>query len=555
VVLLCNWQKCNVNIPDQLSTGHVYDVPYFGYEKTLTTETRGKPYTAPGEAVKMYVRESTHLQWEFLCRGGPLCESDQDNLWQSVRGEGPPGCGKSTELRALCWYSASVKKLNVLHILQNSGLIYWTLLRPCADGGCEICLCEICFGMLGDYKHFEALEELISMVGSVSLVALDGLRNDDNSKEWVRAVETTSRTKQDDTYSIIYMSSIQMDFKWDKWELLEPKKIQPAFLSWSLEDYKEACNDDGLWKSVLQFIPVLENQDQIMAIENKFTYAGGCARWMFSAPVHKICELIVDAAQKVQSFDDLICGNFGHKSATALNSLRNISSESPALPHGQFQLVSQYAYQAIARCASKQVASQLWRWAETLDNNAPMKGWAFEARCINDWINGAGGIDVTLQYLDTVTAEEYGRSDMSKHTAKKLSPGPELQLNIPKISSASRYDLSLDNKILTSAKPANELYGTNIIILPTSCLHPCFDIVFISNKNIFCVQCTMQEKHSRKMDAIKHLVEEVEKFIKPVNIHLVACVYGPSFSSFEFEWPIFANLGGRDVTCWKFSKV
>jgi hypothetical protein len=195
--------------------------------------------------------------------------------------------------------------------------------------------------MLGDYKHFEALEELISMVGSVSLVALDGLRNDDNSKEWVRAVETTSRTKQDDTYSIIYMSSIQMDFKWDKWELLEPKKIQPAFLSWSLEDYKEACNDDGLWKSVLQFIPVLENQDQIMAIENKFTYAGGCARWMFSAPVHKICELIVDAAQKVQSFDDLICGNFGHKSATALNSLRNISSESPALPHGQFQLVSQ----------------------------------------------------------------------------------------------------------------------------------------------------------------------------------------------------------------------
>ena len=84
--------------------------------------------------------------------------------------------------------------------------------------------------------------------------------------------------------------------------------MQPAFLSWSLKDYKEACND-GLGKSASQFIPMLENQDKIMAIENKFTHAGGCARWMFSALVPKICGLIDDAAQRVQSFDDLICGN------------------------------------------------------------------------------------------------------------------------------------------------------------------------------------------------------------------------------------------------------
>ena len=32
MVLLCDWQKCNVNFPDQLSTSHVWDVPYFGYE-------------------------------------------------------------------------------------------------------------------------------------------------------------------------------------------------------------------------------------------------------------------------------------------------------------------------------------------------------------------------------------------------------------------------------------------------------------------------------------------------------------------------------------------
>jgi hypothetical protein len=36
----------------------------------------------------------------------------------------------------------------------------------------------ICFGMLEDCEHFEALQELICTIGSVSLVALDGLRND-----------------------------------------------------------------------------------------------------------------------------------------------------------------------------------------------------------------------------------------------------------------------------------------------------------------------------------------------------------------------------------------
>ncbi len=123
VVLLCDWQKCNVNFPDQLSTSHVWDVPYFTYEKTHATETKRKLCTAPGEVVKTYVRESAHARWKFICSGGPLCERDQDNLWHSVRGEGPTGCAKSTELRTLCWHSACVKKLNVLHILQNSGLI------------------------------------------------------------------------------------------------------------------------------------------------------------------------------------------------------------------------------------------------------------------------------------------------------------------------------------------------------------------------------------------------------------------------------------------------
>jgi len=55
------------------------------------------------------------------------------------------------------------------------------------------------------------------------------------------------------------------------------------------------------------------------------------------------------------------------------------------------------------------------------------------------------------------------------------------------------------------------------------------------------------------MDAIKHLIEEDEKYIEPANIQLAACVHGPSFSSCEFEWPIFADLRGKDVICWKFS--
>jgi hypothetical protein len=521
---------------------HVYDVPYFGYEK---------PHK--DALVKMHVRKSNHLQWKCLRRGEPsvIVASQGDAAadmtekeWHNARGEGPPGCGKSTILRAYCWFYASTLRLNVIHIFLNSDMASWALLRPAADGGCEAC-----YGVLRAYEQFDVLDELISMLnGSVSLLVLDGLRNDETSKQWVRAATTTSKT-MNEPYRIIFMSSLQMDLKWNDFGTSLPEKIEPTFESWSLEEYHQACGNDGLWQSVSQFILASPGDDKTKSIKNKFAYAGGSARWMFSVTLTTVCQIIDEAVEKVQSFDDLIAGNLGPKSATTVNSLRGIRIPSALQYKGTPQLVSRYAYQAIARYASQQVASELWHWAQTTGNNAFI-GWAYEACCISNWVKGEACVDLPCEYLNTVTTEIYGKSGNHKHVVKVFSTVQPFRLKFPKVAADGIHGLTLSSQILI---PAGKKLDGRFMIVPVSCKHPCFDIVFVLDQHVYCIQCTIKQSHSRKLAAIASLIIEIEKYIKVVSVHLVACVHESKFSSFEFEDPEFVDLGRKDIVCWKCS--
>ncbi len=260
------------NIPDELETGKVYNVPYFNI----------KMQDGQRKNVKMHVRSATSLQWKFV-RAGEATNMDGQESWVNVYSDGPPGCGKTTFERAYCWYTAGVLKQNVLYIQQNPDAVTFSLLRACKDNNCEIC-----FGTaVGDPNA--SLNYLISKIGKVSLVVLDGLWNNDKSTAWIQAVATKSL---EIPFRIIYTSSMQLDMKWDLFQSKTAKMMQPAFESWSLEECLQACENDNFWNAVSQFIPMSSGEDRKKAVENKFLYAGGSARWMFSYTIEEVCQVI-----------------------------------------------------------------------------------------------------------------------------------------------------------------------------------------------------------------------------------------------------------------------
>lgn len=74
-------------------------------------------------------------------------------------------------------------------------------------------------------------------------------------------------------------------------------QLRHRFSSWSLEEYKTACEDDEFWNEVRHLLPESPSReasfaDKEYALALKFEFAGHCARFMFRTSINRIKDYI-----------------------------------------------------------------------------------------------------------------------------------------------------------------------------------------------------------------------------------------------------------------------
>lgn len=92
----------------------------------------------------------------------------------------------------------------------------------------------------------------------------------------------------------------------------------------------------------------------------------------------------------------------------------------------------------------------------------------------------------------------------------------------------------------------------DLVFVPVQWNHSCFDIAFLKGTEVYCIQCTIQQGHSRKTNFIDMFISSLLlKGLATTSINLVACVPTKSFEKFEFHIPEGMRTKNFEIRCWK----
>ena len=199
----------------------------------------------------LYVRSETVELWKAL----------SDTGVNSLSIDGPPGTGKSTEAWAWALWKANEDLVTVTwyHLSKRR------VLRAVIDGETK----KITTALMYKIDTMEESEGSILIVDGVTKAdsvdvsrACSSWRGQDNAKRFVAVSSATVviAAEQDNEANIVNFT----------------------MGSWTFEQYKAACADEGFYEQVKSNMECPDaglDKDQLLLA--KYYFAGDCARWMF----------------------------------------------------------------------------------------------------------------------------------------------------------------------------------------------------------------------------------------------------------------------------------
>jgi hypothetical protein len=449
--------------------------------------------------------------------------------------QGPPGIGKSLLIKAFCIRYHFAEGKDVCYVQQGVAGAFVTVVRKVKE-------------QLGVQYHCElsewtavALSSAITQISpEVSMVVVDGIRAETFKQSMVLASRLSRlQRKQGITCQLFFVTSQQVDFsKGHEMGLQHPLiRIKPSLVSWTLEEFEQACKNKHLWDKVAQtlggkYLGACNQNDKIEALKEKYFYCGGSARWMFGFQISEIQKIIDDKVEELYDFKPYLTASAGVSSPLAVNTLYqqySVGSSSKRF------LLSKYVIRRVIQKNGCETANFLWNLA-VASRHPPLRGLAFEGKCIAAW--RLSDMNLTLTHLDTLLMKPNNIVEISRKRVEK-------RVIVSNFASQEVLDLDKDDKLVcTDPGPRQQ----NICIIPEAWNQACFDFVVIQDRELYCMQCTLKKQHSRSIQAIGNLIKQCrDHSITVEKVHLVALT---DKDKCKFEKPKNFAAGIDMITCW-----
>jgi hypothetical protein len=471
--------------------------------------------------------------------------------------QGPPGIGKS--MLGLLWvlHCHFQKQKCVLYVTCSPGVVINVLFL---SNGCP-----------GHVRQWEYSECNIDLVMETaynfkvpSLLVVDGLVNikslTTGTNPWFTCA--SSLFSKGKISQVILLSSVQVDIADYEWSFkLEPLAIRTQ--SWTLEDFLTIClKEEYFWKMVLDTVPEVaktllasasKELEQLTSDElhefkkalltEKFYFSGGSARWMFRRTINEIRRRSDDALAKVASFSVLVTGDMGEGAPGSINRLYQTRIDEKGALTRFF--VSQYVSRKIFTQHGGTAANVMWNWALVM-NNPSVLGWAYEAKFFASWKNS--GVHLDLVYLDTITMEERSGGTLRpvigtvEHQSSSLVPSEEFVVLSYSIQDGEG-ELHREDKTRASFK------DLHCFVVPEQWNQGLFDFAVATTKDLYVIQCTLQEKHNRLISHMDPLIHAFQKhgFVFQ-HFHLVGC---SDKKEFKFIDTHEVSRKASEIQCWR----
>jgi DNA polymerase III delta prime subunit len=487
-------------IPEAFEVNAVIDVPLF---------------SATGELGKMFVREDSVKQWEFL-KSNPRCLIT-----------GPPGVGKTSLARAFA-----------LRMSQNgtSDVLYIHLFR---GFGTDVVLVS---GQEVKMRHVANSDvglviTMIQTSDNLGLIVLDGLKAGNRNCE-----DLQSASLGKETVPVLLLSSMQYPMDPQTMIRCKLKRVEPCFQSWDLAEFEVACNLDPFWETIKDNFPI--HSEKAMSLSEKYFFAGGSARWMFQHTVQEVRVFIDEKLNTTSNVNELVQHLKGEKATDAVNSLCQQSRSRDGTVH-RF-LISQYVMRCSMQWADETAVLLLVQYAKAMDNDA-LKGWAFEMQCLHNWKQNMAR-KFPLTYKDTCTTTTSPHTKTVDNEMKCMLEKPyTLEWSGP----GQVCSLSRDGTVVPTTTDV-----TPVLIIPTLWNHGCFDCIFWyqETRTIWFISCTISLKHSRKLRFINDFIAKLSEDCRPEHVHLVAIVQNNP-EGFKCEASESSAANAPKIHCWATAAV
>jgi hypothetical protein len=262
---------------------------------------------------------------------------------------------------------------------------------------------------------------------------------------------------------------------------------------------------------------------------------------MFNETTESVQLFLDQSIERVNNLEDILTKRVGVSSQVAVNTLYQLSRKTSSVHSDRSPfLLSQYVCRKVVARLGDAAANMMWNWAVTMDHS-PVKGWAYEAKCISAWITST--MTLQLTHLDTFS--------MVPNTHPKKS-NEQLQDRSIKSRGTEYVALKLTAKgsiVEQHPEKSKNLSGEDsIVTIPEKWNQACFDFVIKEGKELFFLQCTLRAKHNRIIRHISDVLDECQKMsISFDSVHLVAIT--PK-DEFQFSDPGMSASGINKISFW-----
>ena len=235
---------------------------------------------------------------------------------------GPPGSGKST----LTWAWACDFALN--HGVKILWLHYQFFFKNYLSS-----VVLLNGNTAVQYEVSNTISELLE-VEEPRVFIFDGVTQDLRSNTILNSTLSAAEQK-----TAIFVSSESVP----NHSSMEKKCKYHAMMSWSIDQYEEACSNENFFDSIKDNLKeddaeTVSFSNREYLIDRKFYYAGSCAHWFFSFKLNRFPEVVDEAINRVESYESFYKGDCGPATNATVHHLQSVFSAGKK--HG---IVSEYA--------------------------------------------------------------------------------------------------------------------------------------------------------------------------------------------------------------------
>mmetsp|Transcript_999 Transcript_999/g.1221 ORF Transcript_999/g.1221 Transcript_999/m.1221 type:complete len:589 (-) Transcript_999:188-1954(-) len=417
---------------------------------------------------------------EEACQLLKKLQEDEDH---SFLIQGPPGSGKSS----VVWLWAC--------LMATTSDIMWVHLDPIGLSSCV----RLYNGKFYSFtKHDNLLNDMIATCNCHTII-LDGITKD-NIKLIGTALSGIRRLDNIGGPFVVAVASTQLVMAL---EHLQQQNIKVLSMdSWTLEQYNNCCSNEDFYDEVKTKLGEGEEKDE--RIINKYYYAGGCARWMFSFTVNETCIDVENHINKCENFVQLIEESSGPSSNVAVNHLRQKRGNAHFI-------ISKHVMREIVKKCDKTFIKGLTA-VSSIYGNPSFDGWVFE-------------MDFLIQINEMC-------KDVTGHTSLQV-------LNADKSVAGTLY--GHDYRTFIDARKLREVrFKEYTWLVPKKWNQGGYDAVQVINSDtIRFVQVTRGETHSLKLQYMQRFLNDSQLEMNHVEVVFVVPIMT------EFNLPTQSSVSGR----------